>query len=169
MSHTATWKILEELMIELRKKGAIVPPNVLNELKSAKLMIMISESAGSKGDAEQKVEEYLGSVESSLINEAQKILSSETVDRWLRRIEEATTKNNEEKIGENAFIKGVPRDQKWVRIEPHGNFTSERIKQIVKESNLSVNEQKDGRLVVYGQSDGIKVFLQKITSETNPK
>ncbi|HUK84634.1 MAG TPA: DUF2096 family protein [Candidatus Acidoferrum sp.] len=167
MGHTATWKVLEDLMIELRKKGVMVPPNVLNDLKSAKLMIKISESQGSKGNDEQKVEEYLGSVESSLINEAQKILSSEAIDKWLRRIEEATSETSEEKIKENAFITGVPRDQKWVRIEPHGSFTSARIKQMVKENNLSVNVQKDGRMVVYGQSDDIKGFLKKMTSETN--
>lgn len=169
MSHTTTWKVLEDLMIELRKKGAILPPNVLNDLRSAKLMIKISESEGSRGEAEQKVEEYLGSVESSLVSEAQKILSPETVDQWLRHLEEATAENNEEKIEENAFITGVPRDQKWVRIEPHDNFTSERIKQMVKESNLSVNVQKDGRLVVYGQSEDIKGFLKKMTTETNKK
>jgi hypothetical protein len=169
MGHTATWKVLEDLMIELKKKGAIVPPNVLNDLRSAKLMIKISESEGSRGDAEQKVEEYLGNVESSLINEAQKTLSSEMVDQWLRRIEVATAETGEEKIGENAFITGVPRDQKWVRIEPHGNFTSERIKQMVKENNLSVNAQKDGRLVIYGQPEDIKGFLKKMTTETNKK
>jgi hypothetical protein len=169
MGHTATWKVLEDLMIELRKKGAIVPPNVLNDLRSAKLMIKISESEGSRGDADQKVEEYLGSVESSLINEAQKNFSSGVVDHWLRRIEEANAETGQEKIEENAFVTGVPRYQKWVRIEPHGNFTSERVKQMVKENNLSVNEQKDGRLVVYGQSENIKVFLKIMTAETNKK
>jgi hypothetical protein len=169
MGHTATWKVLEDLMIELRKKGTVVPPNVLDDLRSAKLMIKISESEGSRGDAEQKIEEYLGSVESSLINEAQKTLSSETVDQWLRRIEEANAEASKERIVENAFITGVPRDQKWVRIEPHGNFTSERIKQMVKENNLSVNAQKDGRLVVYGHPEDIKGFLKKMTIETSKK
>ena len=84
-------------------------------------------------------------------------------------LEEATAETSEEKIEENAFITGVPRDQKWVRIEPHGNFTSERIKQMVKENNLSVNAQKDGRLVVYGQPEDIKEFLKKMTTETNKK
>jgi hypothetical protein len=169
MSHKATWKVLEDLMIELKKKGAIVPPSILNDLRSAKLMIKISESEGSRGDSDQKVEEYLGGVESSLINEAQKILSTEAVDQWLRRLEEATAKNIEEKIGENAFITGVPRDQKWVRVEPHGNLTSEKIKQLVKESSLSANVQKDGRLLVYGQPEDIKGFVKKMTTETNRK
>ena len=169
MSHTATWKILEDLMIELKKKGVTIPPTVINDLRSAKLMIKISESAGSTGDLSQKVEEYLGTVESYLINEAQKTLGSEIVDQWLRRLEDATAETNGEKTEENKFITNVPRDQKWVRIEPISNLPTERIEQIAKESNLSVNPQKDGRLVVYGQQEGIKEFLKKITAEATKK
>ena len=138
-------------MIELKKKGVTIPPTVINDLRSAKLMIKISESAGSTGDVSQKVEEYLGTVESALINEAQKTFGSEIVDQWLKRLEEATAETSEEKTEENKFITNVPRDQKWVRIEPISNLPTERIQQIAKENNLSVNPQKDGRLVVYGQ------------------
>ena len=169
MGHTATWKVLENLMIEVRKKGAIVPPNVLNDLRSAKLMIKISESEGSRGDAEQKVEEYLASVESSLISEAQKTFSSEAVDQWLRHIEEATAETGEEKIEENAFITGVPRDQKWVRVEPINNLSIERMGQIACALKLEIKPQKDGKLVVYGQQDNIKEFIKKMTQESAAK
>jgi hypothetical protein len=156
-------------MIKLKKKGVTIPPTVLNDLRSAKLMIKISEAAGSTGDVSQKVEEYFGAVELYLINEAQKTLSSEIVDQWLRRLEDATAETNVEKTEENKFITNVPRDQKWVRIEPISNLPTERIEQIAKETNLSVNLQKDGRLVVYGQQEGIKEFLKKITAETTKK
>lgn len=170
MSHSLTWKVLEELMIELRKKGANILPVAVNDLRSAKLMIKISEYEGSKGEAEQKVEEYLGSVESYLINEAQKTLGSETVDQWLRRLEEVNLETDEEKTEESKFVTGIPRDQKWVRVEPHSNLTSERIKQMAKESNLSVNSQKDDeRLVIYGQAEGIKEFFRRMTAEENKK
>jgi hypothetical protein len=169
MSHTATWKVLEDLMIELRKKGVIIPPEVLTDLKSAKLMIKISEQEGGRGDASQKVEEYLGTVESYLITEAQKVLNPEIIDQWLVRLEEANTETCEEQVEENIFITGVPRPQKWVRVEPVGNLPTERIQQFAKESNLSVNPQKDGRLVVYGQSECIKEFLKKMTAEAIKK
>jgi len=169
MSHTATWKILEDLMLELKKKGVAIPPNIINDLRSAKLMIKISESAGSTGDVSQKVDEYLGNVESYLINEAQKILGPEEIDRWFRRLEEANVQTSEEKSEENKFITNVPRDQKWVRIEPIRNVPAERIQKIAKESNLSVNPQKDGRLVIYGQQEDIKEFLKKMTSEATKK
>jgi len=169
MSHTATWKILEDLMIELKKKEVTIPPNVINDLRSAKLMIKISESAGSTGDVSQKVEEYLGYVESYLINEAQKTFGSEIVDQWLRRLEDATAETSEEKTEENKFITNVPRDQKWIRIEPISNLPTERIQQIAKESSLSINPQKDGRLVVHGQPENIKEFLKKMTAEAAKK
>ena len=156
-------------MIELKKKGVTIPPTVINDLRSAKLMIKISESVGSTGDVSQKVEEYLGSVESALINEAQKTFGSEIVDHWLRRLEDATAETNGEKTEENKFITNVPRDQKWVRIEPISSLPTERIQKIAKENNLSVNPQKDGRLVVYGQHEGIKEFLKRITGEATKK
>ncbi len=156
-------------MIELRKKGVAISPEVLTDLKSAKLMIKISEQEGSRGEASQKVEEYLGSVESYLITEGQKYLSPEIVDQWLVRLEEANAETCEEQVEENKFITGVPRDQKWVRVEPVGNLPTERIQQIAKESNLSVNMQKDGRLVVYGQPEWIKEFLKKMTLEAIKK
>jgi hypothetical protein len=115
------------------------------------------------------VEEYLGYVESYLINEAQKTFGSEIVDQWLRRLEDATAETSEEKTEENKFITNVPRDQKWIRIEPISNLPTERIQQIAKESSLSVNPQKDGRLVVYGQPEAIKEFLKKMTTEANKK
>ena len=169
MSRTLTWEVLEDLMIEIKKKGVAISPDVINELRSAKLMIKISEVDGSRGDAEQKVEEYLGKVESYLINEAQKIFSPEIVDQWLKNIEEANAEINEKTIEENKFVTGVPRDQKWVRIEPYAHFTSERVKQLAKNSNLSVKLQKDGHLLVHGQQDGIKEFLKKMTAEAAKK
>ena len=38
-------------MVELRRKGVAIPSNVINDLRSAKLMITISEAEGSRGEA----------------------------------------------------------------------------------------------------------------------
>ncbi len=169
MSHTATWKVLDELVIELREKGVSVPPEVIGDLRNAKLMIIVSKTDDGTGEESQKVEEFLGAIESILINEAQKALSPEIVDQWLKRLGEASAETKEEKMEENKFVTGVPRDQKWVRVEPAGNLPTERINQMAKESNLTVNGQKDGRLLLYGQADCIKEFLKKMTAEANKK
>ena len=89
MGHnTATWKLLEEMLIELKKKGVNVPSDIMEDLRAAKSMIKLSCMQGG-GDAIQKAEEYTANVEAYLINEAQKIFGSETADQWLRRLEEA--------------------------------------------------------------------------------
>jgi hypothetical protein len=141
----------------------------MTDLKSAKLMINISQAEGSTGEVTQKVEEYLANVEGYLITEAEKTFGSERVDEWLRRLEAAICEVCEVKEEKDKFILGVPRDQKWIRVEPIGNLTSERLQQIAKESNLSVNPQKDGRLVVYGRPEDIKEFLKKMTAEAIKK
>jgi hypothetical protein len=92
-------------------------------------------------------------------------MSSDKVDLWLGRLEEANAEICEEAKADDKFVTGVPRDQKWVRVEPIKNLSTERIQQIAKEQNLQVDKQKDGRLVVYGQPDGIKEFLKKMTAE----
>jgi hypothetical protein len=170
MGHSmATWKTLEEMMLELRKKGANIPSNVMEDLRAAKSMINLSCMDGSRGEAIQKAEEYLAKVEAYLVTEAQKTLGSETVDQWLRRLEDANIETCEEKTEKNTFVTGVPRDQKWIRVEPINKLPAERIRQIAKEQNLQVNPQKDGRLVVYGKPEGIKEFLKKMTTETVKK
>jgi hypothetical protein len=169
MGHNiATWKLLEEMLIELTKKGVNLPSDVMEDLRAAKSMINLSCMQGG-GDAIQKAEEYTANVEAYLINEAQKIFGSETADQWLRRLEEANTEVCDETKTENNFVTGVPRDQKWVRVEPIEPLSTERILQLAKEWKLQVKSQNDGRLIVYGQNEDIKMFLKKMTAEAAVK
>ena len=164
MGHNmATWKLLEEMVIELKKKGASIPPNVMEDLRAAKSMIKISCMKGS-GNAIQKAEELLSNVEAYVINQTQITFDSQTADQWLRRLEEANAEVCEETTAENTYVTDVPRDQKWLRVEPINNLPTERIQQLAKEQNLQVKHQKDGRIVVFGQPEGIKEFLKKMTA-----
>lgn len=157
----ATWKTLEDLLIELGKNGVTVPSKVVENLRAARSMIKLTSMEDSRGEVSQKAEEYLASVEAYLITEAQNAFGSEKTDEWLRRLEEASGKICEEPK-EDKFITGVPRDQKWVRVEPIANLPTERIQQIAKEHDLTVKPQNNGRLVVFGQPEDIKQFLKAI-------
>jgi hypothetical protein len=171
MGHNmAYWKILEEMTIELKKKDVAIPENILGDLRSAKSMIKLhcTQAIGA-GDVIQKAEELTANVEAYLVTEGQKLLGSEKIDLWLRRLEEANAEVCEEPTAENKFVTGVPRDQKWVRVEPIETLTKERVLQMAKEQKLMVKSQNDGRLVVYGQNEDIKIFLKKMTSEASTK
>ena len=167
MGHLAVWKVLEEMIIEFRKKGLPIPATVMNDLKSARTMIKIINVDESRSETVQKAEEYLGNVEAYLVTEAQKKLAPEYIDEWLRRVEEASCEICEEKGEESRFISGLPRDQKWIRVKPLVSLPLEKLQQLAEETNLSCKVQEDGHLLVYGKAEGIKEFVKKMTTRTN--
>jgi hypothetical protein len=167
MGNLAVWKVLEEMIIEFRKKRLLVPATVMNDLKSARTMIKIMNADASRGEITQRVDEYLGNVESYLVTEAQKEFAPEYIDAWLRRLEVANYEIRAKIVEkESRFISGLPRDQKWIRVEPLASLPLEKLKQLAEESNLSCSIQEDGRLLVYGKAEDIKEFVKKMTGET---
>ncbi len=167
MGYLAVWKVLDEIITEFRKKQLTIPERAMNDLKAARTMINIVGASEGHGENSLKIDEYLGSVEAALVTEAQKHFAAEHIDKWLRRLEKANCEMGNEDTGELRFIAGVPRDQKWIRVEPLANLTAERIRQFAKETSLSVSTQKDGRMIVYGQAENLKEFVKKMTTETN--
>jgi hypothetical protein len=161
----ASWKLLEDMKLELKKAGVTIPPKVLEDLRGAKPMLKLSCMEGSQGDAMQKAEEYLANVEAYVVTEGQKVFGEEKVDRWLRQLEEANVEVCSEPLSaQDKFVTGVPRDQRWVRVEPWGEWTAEKIEQIAKEQNLQVKPQAEGKLVVYGQPENLKAFIKRMAA-----
>jgi hypothetical protein len=170
LGYLATWKVLEGIIIEFRKKGLPVSVTVMNDLKAAKTMINLVDFDSERGEMAPKVEQYLGSVESHLITEAQKSFPPERIDEWLRRLEEATSEVccKDEKVKEESrFISGLPRDQKWVRVKPIVSLPEEKLKQLAEETSLSFRTEKDGHLIVYGKAADIREFVKKMTEQTS--
>lgn len=164
-----SWKLLEDMMLELKKSGVEIPAKIIEDLRSAKSMIKLGCMPGG-GDAVQKAEEYMANVEAFVVTEGQNVFGAERVDGWLRQLEETNLEVCEAPAGaEDKFVVGVPRDQKWVRIEPTGDLTMEKIEALAKENNMQVKPQRDGKLVVYGQQENLKAFIKKITSEKPKK
>ncbi len=167
MGYAEVWKTLESMMIELKKESVAIPTNIMEDLRSAKQMIVLLENKDSSGETILKVEEYLNNVEGYLITEIQKKLGQEKADELLKKIEEAnTTVENpqlKEKNKADKFVSGVPRDQKWIRVEPIESIPVGKLEELAKEQNLFFDKQKDGRLVIYGQPENIKKFVQQMT------
>jgi len=175
MGYEAVWKVLEEIVIELRKKDLETPSNVMNDLKSAKILMKVLEASESdRGETAPKIEQYLGSVEAYLVTEAQKTFPPARIDAWLRRIEEAncdicqtcTAETAKTEKTETHFITGVPRDQKWIRVKPLTNLPAGKLKQLAEETSLSVREEQDGHLIIHGKPESIKRFVKKMIMQT---
>lgn len=177
MSYDDRSRILEAIIIELRKKNITIPEKVLGDLKSARVLVkVIGASQKDLRGTAPKIEEYLGSVEAYLITEAQKHFAPEKVDAWLRFLDQTMTSQcssctqtcvvDKPESG-SRFITGVPRDQKWIRVEPLPSLPLEKLEELATQTNLGFREEKSGHLIVYGQAEDIKAFVKKMTAQTS--
>ena len=169
MNYLAAWKILENLIADFRKKGRPVPTEIMNNLKAAKTAIKISKSDECYGESAQKIEEYLANLEAYLISEGQKAFGSEYADEWLRRLDEARKRLPEKEEEETRFISGVPRGQKWIRINPSEELPTEKLKMLAQQSGVTYKAQADDSLLVYGSNESVKDFIRRMTGSQSLK
>lgn len=169
MGYLSVWKVLEEMVTEFRKKHIKIPEEVMGNLKSARTMIKILKADPSHGETMQKIEEYLGNVESYLIFEGQKKFGQEYVEKWLRKLDEASKKLVDEEKEAPRFVPGLPKNQKWIRVKPTPELSIEKIKKLAEESNLPHKIQSDGSLLVYGEDSQIKDFVKKMATKYETK
>jgi len=168
MGYTAVWKVLEEMLVELRKKELPIPPSLMEDLKTAKTVLrMLTED--NRAENIQKVEQYLLNVESYLVSEGQKKFGFEYVDGWLKRIDKASRETSDREQEEIRFIPGLPRQLKWIRVASTNELPVEQLKAMAEKTNATYRLQKDGSVLVFGEEQSIKDFVKKITLKHKTK
>jgi hypothetical protein len=167
MSYEERWKVLADLLTELRKKGEEIPTDVMNDLRSAKTMIQILKADPTHIENIPKAETYLKNVESYLIFTAQEKFGSDYVTLWMRKLEEARKVVKVEGKTEAAprFVPGVPRDKHWVRIRISEYTPRKDVERLAEEEGLSHKMQKNGYMLVYGDGESIKTFVKKMAEK----
>jgi hypothetical protein len=165
MGYLAAWNVLEEMIIDFRKRGIVAPAKIMSDLKSAKTLINVLKADPSHIDTSQKIDEYLLNVESCLVSEGQKMFGTGYVEDWLKRLDEASKKILEKKEEKIKFIPSLPREHKWIRVKPSTELSIEKLKTLAEESHLSYNIQNDGCLLFYGEDGHIKEFIKKMATK----
>ncbi len=166
MSYEKNWKVLADLLTELRKTGEEIPTVVMNDLRSAKTMIQILKVDSTHIENIPRIENYLASVESYAIFAAQKKLGTRFVDQWLRKLEKAKkTRVKEKEEVTPTLVLGVPRDKNWVRVQVSDDTPRKDVERLVKENRLSCKIQKNGYMLVYGNGESIKSFVKKMAEK----
>ena len=160
---------MEKMVTDFRKKGIVVPAEIMSDLRFAKTLINVLKADPSRLDTSQKVDEYLLNMESYLVSEGQKMFGTEYVEEWLKRLDEASKKILEKEEEESKFIPGVPREHKWVRVKPSTELPIEKLKMLAEESHLSYNVQTDCCLLVYGEDKCVKEFVKKMAARYSLK
>lgn len=162
MSNSAVWKVLEEIIIELRKKAVEIPKEIINDLKSAKVFLEINDPNSDKKVETSTIERYLDNIEIYVFSEMQNKFEPKIVEDWLKKLGEARTKEfHLEK--ENKFIAGIPRNKKWIRVKSIPELSKNTIEKIAREQNLIIGSNKQGKFTIYGKEEDIKKYVKKIT------
>lgn len=167
MGHSQIWKTLDSLIAEFRKRGKPVPPNIIEDLRSAKTMMQVLKADPKRSETIPSIETYLGNVESYLIFEAHKEFGAQFAEDWMQKLRDArkTSDAEEEPLESSSkFVAGVPRDQKWIRVQVSEETPENAIKKLAARCGLSTKIQPDGYVLVFGDDNKIKLFIQK-TSE----
>jgi hypothetical protein len=165
MGYLAVWKVLEEMVTDFKKEGITVPTDIIVDLKTAKTIINILKADPSCGENVQKIEEYLGKVESYLVSEGQRRFGQAYVDEWLGRRGQAGRKMVDEEEEEPESIFRPPEGQKWIRLTPSKELPLAKLKTLANESNLSYSLQTDGCLLVFGPDTFLKDFVKNIAEK----
>jgi len=165
MGHEEVWKTLDSLIVEFRRRGETVPTSIIEDLRSAKTLMQVLRADPKRMENVPSIEMYLTNVESYLVFEAHKKFGVEFAEDWMQKLREArkTIRVNEEKTAESAskFVSGAPRDQKWMRVQISNEMPKNAIEKLAAECGLSTKMQPDNYVLVYGDDNEIKLFIQK--------
>jgi hypothetical protein len=164
MRYEDSWKVLADLVAELRKKGELIPENIMNDLRSAKTMVHILQANQSHLENVERIETYLGNVEFYLISTAQEKFGSAFTDQWMKKLGKAKEKipEGEEAEGISRFVPGIPRGKSWVRIKTSPDFPPETIRKLAVGNGLSHKTQSNGFVLAYGNEENVKNFMDKL-------
>lgn len=164
MGYLAASRVLEEIVTTLRKNSVTIPPNIMEDLKSARTTIDFLRSGASTEVSIPKIEGYLGNVEAYLISQIEKTCGPGEADRWLKRLDEARKQTHDKNEKKTRFVRGLPREGKWIRVKPSPQLTIDKLKALAEESSLKYNLQEDGSFLVFGKGSQIKDFVRKMTT-----
>ncbi|MBS7614415.1 DUF2096 family protein [Candidatus Bathyarchaeota archaeon] len=166
MDYEAIWELMSNLIVELRNKGEVIPANIMSDLRAAKTIMEIYKVDQSHSEILQKVEEYLANLESTLFPLAEKRLGETEMEKWLRNLAELQRHETLWKpIPSRGVPVGVPREYKWMRIEPLETVTIEKVKHLAEQNGLRFTIQTNGTVLVFGEEQKLKHFVKNVAKE----
>ncbi len=153
----------------MRSKGKEIPPEVVEDLKSAKTLMTI-QRVDSSSPITDDVEDYLRRTEAALLPNAENDFGKEYSNHWLQRIQEAKAKGLTETVRTQVgLVTGIPRDKEWVRVRVTELIDMAELKSMTNSLGLSFREEANDTAIVFGQHENVKAFLRELTAKVKKK
>ncbi|MEM2643284.1 MAG: DUF2096 family protein [Candidatus Bathyarchaeia archaeon] len=164
MGWEARWRILANVITELRRSGESIPYNVINDLRLAKTMIEIVRADMLRPENISRLEEYLSNVESYVLSAAKVRFGDKYVEDVLRRLCELEASGMEPEF-QVRFHPGLPRGERWVRVQLSDETPLDLIRRVAEEFGLKCRVEEDGYALVYGDEEAVRGFIKRMASE----
>jgi len=159
-------KVLDELMLELMDRGVEIPGHVTDDLKSSRTLARLGSRQPDDAALETKARAALERVEFNLLSLVDLHMGTEAAEAWQIRINSAY---QQEDVAEQAvpvsaprFGSGVPKGDRWVRLQSDYLDTVEDAKEMLETFSVSVLKQEDGYLLIHGRNEDISAFLKEL-------
>ncbi len=168
-SYEPRWKVLSDLLVELRSKGAEIPPEVVRDLRLARSLIEAMKVSPHESVV-ARLDELLFNVEAYLLAEAEATLGPEGAREWSRRLEEAMTTppTAAREEAEVRFRPGLPRGEHWVRVRISEELPRELLEQLAAEEGVKASLQPDGYILVSGEREKVRSFIRRLAEHARP-
>jgi len=163
-------KALDELMLDLLKKGAKIPGYVTDDLKSGRSLAGIHSRQSCENDTSAKVMSILENVEMNLLSLAESAEGREYAEKWQQKINDAQICDSGDSCASplpyataTKYNTGVPRGEYWIRImESELSPFNNEIEGLLDGFDLISLPQDDGYLLIYGKKENVTSFLKDI-------
>jgi hypothetical protein len=163
LDYEAAWELMSSLIAELRRSREAIPMKVMSDLRAAKTMMEVYKVDRCRSENLLRVEEYLANLESYLVPLAKRKLGEEHANIWLNNLAETYRQVPEwESRPPKGFPIGVPRESKWIRIEPSDKIPIGKIKHLARQIGLRSKTQTDGYVLVFGEEQKLKQFVKNV-------
>lgn len=163
MGYLDAWKIVEEMIVDLRGKGILIPSDTMTELQSAKTLVHVLEADTGQADISQEIDKCFFNVESYIMSKGQMVFGPEYVEKWFTRLDQAKEAPEETKE-ELKLLPNIPRGAKWIRINP-STLSVDESKKFADELHLSCIVQNEGFLLVHGEDAQLRELVRKMAAK----
>jgi hypothetical protein len=165
MGRLDAWKVTEELITDLRRKGTIIPNETMTELRSAKTLIHVLEVDPSQTDVGLEIDKCLFNVESYVMSEGQ-AFGAEYVEKWSARLSEALGALEEVHAQEEEpkLLPNIPRGAKWIRISSSA-LSMDELRKLADDLHLSCMVQNEDVMLVHGEDKMMRELVKGIAAK----
>jgi len=167
MGYLGAWKVIEEMIIDLREKGILIPTETMTELQSAKTLVHVLEADSSKTDVTEQIDKCIFSLESYIMSKAEMVFGPEYVENWFVKLDQAKECPEEPKKETKSVPNiphGLPRGTKWIRISP-STLPIDESKKIADALHLDCTVQDEGFLLVQGEDVQLRELVRMMAAK----